>query len=148
MTPETLTVWAPAASRVDVLVTRISGSATEPTSSAERHAMTATEGGWWSWPRPDDVPLDYAFSIDGGDPRPDPRSAWLPHGVHGASRTFDAAAHAWADAGRRGTRDGRGVLGGVVYELHIGTFTPEGTFDAAIAHLGHLVELGVDVVEV
>src|SRR6478735_6457988 len=148
MTPESLSVWAPSASRVDVVVARVDGSGAEPTSAAQRHAMTAGDGGWWTWPRPDDVTLDYSFSIDGGDPRPDPRSAWLPHGVHAASRTFDAAAHTWGDAEWRGTRDGRGVLGGVVYELHIGTFTPEGTFDAAIAHLEHLVELGVDVVEV
>ena len=47
-----------------------------------------------------------------------------------------------------GTRGGRGVSGGVVYELHVGTFTPEGTFDAAVAHLDHLVALGIDLVEV
>src|SRR3954468_20079613 len=148
MTPENLTVWAPDASRVDVLVTPIVRSGSEPTSATERHAMTAAEGGWWSWPRPDEVPLDHALGIDAGDRRPDPRSAWLPHGVHAASRTFDATAYDWGDDGWSGTRGGRGVLGGVVYELHVGTFTPEGTLDAAAGHLSHLVDLGVDVVEV
>ncbi len=83
--------------------------------------------------------IDYAFSIDGGDPRPDPRSPWQPRGVHGPSRTFDPTAYRWGDAGWQGTRGGRGVAGGVVYELHVGTFTPEGTFDAAVGHLDHLV---------
>ncbi|WP_374968628.1 malto-oligosyltrehalose trehalohydrolase [Terrabacter sp. BE26] len=148
MTPDTLSVWAPEASHVDVLVTPVEGVGAEPTTAPERHAMSPGDGGWWTWRRPDDTTLDYSFSIDDGDPRPDPRAAWLPHGVHGAARTFDATAHSWNDEDWRGTREGRGVLGGVVYELHIGTFTAEGTFDAAIAHLGHLVDLGVDVVEV
>ena len=134
-------VWVPAASAVDAVVG--SGAA-----AVDRHPMSSTAGGWWSWTPEADGPLDYAFSIDGGDPRPDPRSAWQPHGVHGPSRTFDAAAHAWADGTWSGPRSGAGTIGGVVYELHIGTFTGEGTFDAAIAHLDHLVTLGVDTVEV
>lgn len=132
-------VWAPAAHTVEIVVVA---------PAAERHPMTRERDGWWAWPRPTDDALDYQLVLDGADPLPDPRSAWQPHGVHGPSRTFDTGAHAWADAGWRGPRDGRGVLGGVVYELHIGTFTPEGTFDAAAANLGHLVELGVDVIEV
>ena len=148
MTPDTIRVWAPAATAVDVLVSPVTGA--EPHARPERHAMTAEDGGWWAWAASSEArrPLDYSFSLDGGDPRPDPRSAWQPYGVHGPSRTFDAAAHVWGDDAWPGTRDGRGVLGGVVYELHIGTFTPEGTFDAAIGHLDHLVELGADVVEV
>ena len=144
MTAEAMRVWAPSAGRVDVLVSPVTGSV----GAAERHAMERTGGGWWTWTPPTDGPWDYSFSLDGGDPRPDPRSAWQPHGVHGPSRTFDPAAHAWTDGDWHGTREGRGVLGGVVYELHLGTFTPEGTLDAAIGRLGHLVELGVDVVEV
>jgi maltooligosyltrehalose trehalohydrolase len=148
MTIDTIRVWAPAVAAVDVLISPV--TAAEPRAKPERHAMTAQDGGWWAWTPPPGTtgPLDYSFSLDGGDPRPDPRSAWQPYGVHGPSRTFDAAAHMWGDDAWPGTRDGRGVLGGVVYELHIGTFTPEGTFDAAIAHLDHLVELGADVVEV
>ncbi len=78
---------------------------------------------------------------------PDPRSAWQPHGVHGPSRTFDPGRFAWTDDDWPGPRSGTGVLGGVVYELHVGTFTSEGTLDAALARLDHLVDLGVDVVE-
>jgi maltooligosyltrehalose trehalohydrolase len=60
---------------------------------------------------------------------------------------FDASRYAWQDAEWRGPRDGQGTLGGVIYEMHVGTFTPEGTLDAAIAHLDALVDVGVDVVE-
>ena len=109
--------------------------------------MSRAEDGWWSWQPGVDGPVDYAFRLDDGDPRPDPRSAWLPHGVHGPSRTFDTAAYHWGDGGWRGPRKGAGVLGAVVYELHVGTFTPQGTLDSAAGRLDHLVGLGVDIVE-
>jgi maltooligosyltrehalose trehalohydrolase len=118
--------------------------------------MASKGDGWWRWRAPAQPaepgtaaypPLDYAFRVDGGDATPDPRSAWQPYGVHGRSRWFDAHAHEWRDATWAGPQQGDGVLGAVVYELHVGTFTPEGTLDAAQRRLGHLVELGVDVVE-
>ncbi len=143
MSAAPIRVWAPSARAVEVVVSEVGRHA----DGATRHPMTSEPGGWWSW-TPTDGPVDYLFSLDGGDPRPDPRSAWQPEGVHGVSRTFDASAFEWSDAGWRGPRSGAGVLGGVVYELHIGTFTSEGTFDAAVEHLDHLVSLGVDVVEV
>jgi maltooligosyltrehalose trehalohydrolase len=134
-------VWAPAAQRVAVHV----GS---PGADAAVQSMTAAENGWWSWRgAATSGPLDYAFSIDGGEPRPDPRSAWQPHGVHGPSRTFDPGAHEWGVSTWAGPQQGLGTLGGVVYELHVGTFTPEGTLDSAVSRLDHLVDLGVDVVE-
>ena len=119
-----------------------------PGADAAVRPMGASEGGWWTWRQALGAgPLDYAFGVDGGEPRPDPRTAWQPHGVHGPSRTFDPAAHDWRDGTWAGPQQGLGTLGGVVYELHIGTFTPEGTLDAAVARLDHLVGLGVDVVE-
>ncbi|WP_418607611.1 malto-oligosyltrehalose trehalohydrolase [Georgenia sp. SUBG003] len=105
--------------------------------------MVAEGGGWWRSPSPVPAGTDYAFSLEGGPAMPDPRSPWQPYGVHGPSRTFDAGAHQWSD----GAWAGRSVLGAVVYELHIGTFTPEGTLDAAVGRLDHLVALGVDMVE-
>jgi maltooligosyltrehalose trehalohydrolase len=106
--------------------------------------MERDDGGWWSAAVEEAGPgTDYRYSVDGGDPRPDPRSAWQPGGVHGPSRVFDATAHQWQD----GAWPGRDVLGGLFYELHLGTFTAEGTLDAAIGRLPHLVDLGVDVVE-
>ena len=126
-------VWAPRAARVDLVLP--GAGTTEP--------LTAVGDGWWAAGR--DLPpgTDYAFSLDGGPARPDPRSPWQPAGVHGPSRTFDTAAHRWSDADWRG----RDVRGAVVYELHVGTFTPEGTLDAAAGRLDHLADLGVDMVE-
>lgn len=148
-------VWAPDARQVEVLwlpPERVEAG----DQSFHRREMTAGDGGWWRWePSGDDegagtaYEIDYAFVIDGDDPPlPDPRGAWQPHGVHGPSRSFDASAHEWHDQEWRGVAAGAGVLGRVIYELHIGTFTDEGTFDAAIERLDHLVQLGVDVVEV
>ena len=145
-------VWAPQAQQVAVVWSVVTTeTAGEPPDDVTLSPMEAEPGGWWSWTPPGregGQQVDYAFGIDGGEPRPDPRSPWQPRGVHGPSRTFDPAAYRWGDADWRGTRDGRGASGGVVYELHVGTFTPEGTFDAAVAHLDHLVALGIDLVEI
>ena len=139
----TLRVWAPDSSTVEALL----GPHGELRLPMERQT-----GGWWALEIPPEAPrsdgeVDYAFSLDGGEALADPRSAWQPAGVAGPSRTFDVARHAWQDSGWAGPRDGRGIPGGVIYELHVGTFTPEGTLDAAIGRLDHLVALGVDAVE-
>ncbi len=107
--------------------------------------MERGDDGWWTPAGPEPLgEVDYGFVLDGEQtPRPDPRSRRQPRGVHGLSRTFDPAAHAWQDAGWTG----RQLAGSVVYELHVGTFTPDGTLDAAIERLPHLVDLGVDLVE-
>ncbi|HET9255574.1 MAG TPA: malto-oligosyltrehalose trehalohydrolase [Pseudonocardiaceae bacterium] len=128
------TVWAPLCKRVQVLV------------DGARHEMARTSGGWWCGAVHDAGPgSDYAFQLDDEDtPLPDPRSRWQPNGVHAASRLYDHDAFEWTDQ----HWTGRALAGSVLYELHIGTFTPEGTFDSAIERLDHLVELGVDLVEV
>jgi maltooligosyltrehalose trehalohydrolase len=134
------TVWAPEASRVDLV---LPGSSSE--GAEDRRSMTAGGDGTFALEVPEaGHGTDYAFSLDGGAPLPDPRSAWQPAGVHGPSRVFDASRYAWRDVGWQG----RDVLGALFYELHIGTFTPQGTLDAAIERLDHLVDLGVDVVEI
>lgn len=86
---------------------------------------------------------DYLYALDGRAERPDPVSRRQPHGVHGPSRVVDPAAHAWRDGAWRG----RPLLDYVTSELHIGTFTREGTFDSAIARLEHLRETGITAVE-
>jgi maltooligosyltrehalose trehalohydrolase len=86
---------------------------------------------------------DYAFRIDGGEPLPDPRSLRQPTGVTGPSRVYRHDEFGWTDDGWRGSA----VYGSVIYELHIGTFTEEGTFDAAIGKLGYLAGLGITAVE-
>ena len=87
--------------------------------------------------------VDYSLSIDGGRPRPDPRSAHQPAGVDGPSRVVDHGSFEWTDAGWGGIELSRTVL----YELHVGTFSEAGTFRGVIDHLDHLVSLGVDAIE-
>lgn len=125
-----LRVWAPLPTTVAVEV------------DGRRTSMTSAEGGWWTG-EVGGPGTDYALVLDDGDPRPDPRSAWQPHGVHGPSRVVDHGAFGWTDGRWRGVP----LAGSVLYELHVGTFTPEGTFDAAVERLDHLVELGISAVE-
>jgi maltooligosyltrehalose trehalohydrolase len=130
-----LRVWAPGAQSV---VAEIGGRrvAMEPQGADAR--------GWWRVNLPDAVAgVDYAFIVNGGKPLPDPRSGWQPHGVHERSRLFDHDAFSWND----GDWQAPPLSSAIIYELHIGTFTPEGTFDSAISRLDHLVELGVTHVE-
>ncbi|MEO5608388.1 MAG: malto-oligosyltrehalose trehalohydrolase [Ornithinibacter sp.] len=153
-------VWAPLPETVEIQWSRAPEAGDGPPGDkGHRDAMTSIGGGWWRWQAPaaDDAgdgettasPIDYAFVLDGVEPAvPDPRSPWQPNGIHAASRSFDASAFPWGDGDWRGIRSGAGVLGALIYELHIGTFTAEGTFDAAIDRLDHLVSLGVEVVEV
>jgi maltooligosyltrehalose trehalohydrolase len=105
--------------------------------------MTAGDGGWWTGP---DLAAgtDYAFLLDDSDePVPDPASRWQPAGVHGPSRVYDQSAYPWGDAAWAG----RALEGAIVYELHVGTFTPGATLESAIERLDHLVGLGVTHVE-
>src|SRR5205085_1417960 len=81
--------------------------------------------------------------IDGGDARPDPRSASQPDGVHGRSATVDHAAFPW-----RHDFTPPAAADWVIYELHVGTFSAEGTFAGAVSRLDELVDLGVTTVEV
>ena len=126
-------VWAPAAKRVEL---HLPGD--------DRLVdMVPAPDGWWTAPFDLEPGTDYAFRVDGSPDRPDPRSALQPDSVHGPSRTVDPTAWQWTDQ----DWTGKDLLGSVIYELHVGTFTPEGTLDAAITRLGHLADLGVDIVE-
>jgi maltooligosyltrehalose trehalohydrolase len=125
-------VWAPKARSVDVDV------------AGRSRAMTAVAGGWWTIDVADvRADTDYAFRLDEGEPLPDPRSPWQPAGVHGPSRGVDHGAFRWRDREWRGMH----LPSAVLYELHIGTFSGDGTFDSAIKHLDHLVDLGITAVE-
>jgi maltooligosyltrehalose trehalohydrolase len=85
----------------------------------------------------------YRFRIDGNDPWPDPASRFQPQGVHGPSELVDPSAFAWTDSDWKGVDREQLVL----YELHVGTFTPEGTFAAAAQKLRYLRDLGITAVE-
>lgn len=132
-------VWAPHAERLRLVLD----------ADGERREVEMERGSdaWWTpvGELPADASeVDYGYLVDHADtPVPDPRSRRLPHGVHGLSRRFDAAAHEWSDQ----RWAGRQLAGSTIYELHVGTFTPEGTLDAAIGKLDHLLDIGVDFVE-
>lgn len=108
------------------------------------HPMTRHDDGWWRAEVQCPPDARYGFVLD-DDPTvlPDPRSARQPDGVHERSQLWDPRTATWTDA----DWTGRPVEGAVIYELHVGTFTAEGTFDAAIEKLDYLVDLGVDLVE-
>jgi maltooligosyltrehalose trehalohydrolase len=128
----TFRVWAPDAKEVSLV------------HADDEREMDQRAGGWWQLAATDiRHGDDYAFQVDGGDPRPDPRSRWQPDGVHSASRVYDHNQYEWHDGSWRGVP----LAGSVLYELHVGTFTDEGTLSAALTRLDHLVELGVDAVE-
>ena len=133
MTPRTsFQVWAPRAGRVEVEV------------NAERHAMSPGERGWWRAEVPAGPGAEYAYVLDGGPTLPDPRSPWQSHGVHGRSRCVDHTAFAWTDRHWQAAP----LCDGVVYELHVGTFSAAGTFAGAAERLPHLVDLGITHVEI
>jgi maltooligosyltrehalose trehalohydrolase len=125
-------VWAPNAVAVEVVV------------DGARHPMATSAGGWFESAVDGAGPGSrYGFSLDGGVPRPDPRSPSQPDGIDGLSEVIDHGAFEWTDNGWRGIP----VASAVIYELHVGTFTDGGTFESAIEQLAHLVDLGVDAVE-
>jgi maltooligosyltrehalose trehalohydrolase len=126
-------VWAPKPEQVRLDV------------DGEVYPMTRAHDGWWRATVDAAPTARYGYLLD-DDPKvlPDPRSPRQPDGVHGCSQLWEPAAQAWTDSGWAG----RSVQGAVIYELHIGTFTPAGTFDSAIEKLDYLVDLGADFVEV
>jgi maltooligosyltrehalose trehalohydrolase len=131
-------VWAPDAERVDL----VAGDDRRPMRPDGDHGGPGDDG-WWALDAPNlGAGINYAFSLDGGPARPDPRSRWQPHGVHGPSRVPDSRPTEAAGEGWGGFH----LPSAVLYELHIGTFTPEGTFDAAVERLDHVVELGATAI--
>jgi maltooligosyltrehalose trehalohydrolase len=127
-------VWAPLPKSISIRVNRV----TLPMAGPD-------DLGWWRLDVDDAGPCsDYCYLIDGENAcYPDPRSLWQPDGVHGMSRVYDQSAFSWTDEKFQALPLGSGVI----YELHIGTFTEDGTLDAAIGRLDYLVELGITHVE-
>lgn len=123
-------VWAP---DVGEVVLHVAGHDVP----AERDA-----GGWWEADADAGHGSRYGWRLDGSEPVPDPRSRWQPDGVHGLS-AVDVEPFDWTDEHWHGFH----LPGAVLYELHVGTFSPEGTFDGVVERLPHLVELGVDAIE-
>jgi maltooligosyltrehalose trehalohydrolase len=128
-------VWAPARSRVEVVV-----------EGGRAGRLESESDGYFSgFLRDAAVGTRYRFRLDGGDQLyPDPASRFQPDGPHGTSEVVDPGAFAWTDSGWRGVS----LPGQVLYELHVGTFTPEGTWAAAARQLAELAECGVTCLEV
>ncbi|MGW3623309.1 malto-oligosyltrehalose trehalohydrolase [Streptomyces sp. NPDC000880] len=110
----------------------------------EERSMVRAEGraGWWHAEADAGDGARYGFALDGGPVLPDPRSRRQPEGPDGPSAVVDQGAYEWRHAWA-----GRGLGGAVLYEMHIGTYTREGTLDAAAERLGELAELGITHVE-
>ena len=131
-------IYAPAATRADVVYGDLERAPV-------RARLTALPDGWFESERVAvAVGTHYAFVLDDADLRiPDPASRFQPLGVHGPSEIVDPRAFAWPDDGWRGLPWNEHVF----YEMHVGTFTPEGTYAAAASRLDHLVALGITAVE-
>jgi len=127
-------VWAPRAERAELVFSP----------DGERIPMHKNARGHFEVDHERFVPgARYGFSLDGGPLRPDPRSHFQPEGVHGPSELTAFDAFTWTDSGFRQAP----LAGAVVYELHVGTFSPEGSFDGVIPKLDYLRDLGVTHVE-
>ena len=108
------------------------------------HPLDRGDEGLWGGRFPGSAGSEYLLAIDGEETYPDPCSRAQPYGVRGPSHVVDPAAFAWSDAGW----DGVALEDLVLYELHVGTFSEEGTFDGVIPQLRALRELGVTAIEV
>src|SRR5215472_9952353 len=116
----TFRVWAPRARTVAVRI----GDAS--------YSLQPSEHSWWTSDVEEARPgTDYWFVVDGGDPIPDPRSQFQPFGIAGPSRLVDHSSFRWSD----GSWQAKELSGAIVYELHIGTFTADGTFTSTIERL-------------
>lgn len=128
-------VWAPKAKTVTVVMQG---------SQELQYPMHPTENGYFELLLKD-LPnkIDYLYCLDGEKRRPDPASRWQPYGVHGPSRVYDPQEFTWEDVSWNGIPLKEYIL----YEIHVGTFTPEGTFEAIIEKLPHLKDLGITAIE-
>jgi maltooligosyltrehalose trehalohydrolase len=131
-------VWAPDCRSVELVISD------DPAGLADSPLTPEGNGYFSGFVANVDAGTRYRFRLDGGAAYPDPASRYQPEGPHGPSMIIDPAAFAWTDAAWPGLP----IEGQVIYELHIGTFTPAGTFRAAIEKLPVLAELGVTLLEV
>ena len=123
-------VWAPKPKTVELLL------------DGRPLPMDRSRNSWWCAEVEKDS-FDYMFVLDGGTPVPDPRSPWQPEGVHGPSRTLDHSCFAWSDREWQAPP----LSSACIYELHVGTFTREGTFESAIERLEYLRWMGITHIE-
>ena len=133
MTIERRRVWAPFASDVRIIL-----------GGGVSRGLERLEGGWWQDTVLLPVGCPYWFALDGSRPLPDPRSDWQPESLEGPSCAVDHEEFRWSDAGWTGPQE---VASSVIYELHVGSFSPQGDFAGVEERIGHLKALGVTHVE-
>jgi len=127
-------VWAPACQSVDIAP-----------EGGDPIPLAREQSGYFSALLPGAAPgLRYRYRLDAGDLLPDPASRFQPEGPHGPSEIIDPSVFPWSDQAWRGIE----IRGQVIYEMHVGTFTREGTWGAAIRELPQLAELGITAIEV
>jgi maltooligosyltrehalose trehalohydrolase len=111
--------------------------------------MTKDSAGFHNLDVPELAPeATYLYRLDSSDEWPDPASRSQPYGVHGPSQIIDPQSFCWNSAERKPQLKALSLPSAVLYELHVGTFTPEGTFDGVIPHLDELADLGVTTIEI
>jgi maltooligosyltrehalose trehalohydrolase len=129
------TVWAPFRSKIELQLIA---------PRKEIIPMTKSERGYWSAAIDDESEeITYRYLLDGALSRPDPASRHQPDGVHGASRISRREAFRWEDEGWKGIP----LSDSSFYELHVGTFTPEGTFGAIVSRLQEIKDTGINIIE-
>lgn len=130
----TFTVWAPLKKRVELILV----------DNHVVHPLKKDERGYWSVTIKNVEPgTTYYYRLDNENQFPDPASRHQPQGVHGPSAIVERS-FSWSDAGWKGIPLGKMII----YELHVGTFTPEGTFDGVVSKLNYLRELGINAIEI
>jgi maltooligosyltrehalose trehalohydrolase len=132
-------VWAPRRNKVEVRVERSSGEAGPALFQLKREG----QGYYSGVVREAAAGTRYKYRLDGGEAYPDPASRFQPDGPHGPSEVISPESFRWSDSGWQGFS----IDGQVIYEMHVGTFTREGTWTGAARELPELVSLGVTVIE-
>ena len=133
-------IWAPKVQHVDVVLE----TSAEKNAHRTFHPLAREESGYFSGSVAAGAGACYRFRVDGGEHFfPDPASRYQPDGPHGSSCVVDPSTFKWSDAKWRG----RKLKGQIIYEMHIGTFTPEGTWKAAAEQLPELARIGITVIE-
>ena len=133
-------VWAPRRKRVEIMLEPAGGA-----QSATAHELPPDDAGYFSGLLFDAAPgMRYRFRLDGERAYPDPASRFQPKGPQGPSQIVDPGAFEWTDHDWRGVH----LAGQIIYEMHVGTFTRQGTWDAAAGELEALADLGITVLEI
>ena len=135
-------VWAPKTRELDVVI--------EPGQNPKRtfHALSPEQGGYYSGALDVGVDTRYWFRVNSGEKfYPDPTSRFQPEGPHGPSCIIDPRQFQWTDSQWPGPA-ATGLKGQIIYEMHIGTFTKEGTWRAATEQLAELARIGITVIEI